>query len=146
MLSLDVKGIMEIIPHRYPFLFIEKVEELEPGKRAIGYKNVSINEQVFQGHFPGEPILPGVIQIEACAQVGAVVILSLDSFKGKTAYFGGINKVKFKKKIVPGDVMRIECVITDMRGPIGRGDGTVTVNGELAMSCELIFVIGAAGQ
>jgi 3-hydroxyacyl-[acyl-carrier-protein] dehydratase len=142
-MDLDIKQIMEIIPHRYPFLFVDRIEGLESGKHAVGYKNVTMNEYFFQGHFPGEPVLPAVIQIEAMAQVGAIIILELEQFKGKVAFFGGINNAKFKRKVVPGDVMKISVEITDMRGPIGRGKGIITVDGKLATSAELIFAIGA---
>ena len=100
---LGIKEIQEIIPHRHPFLLIDCVEELEPGVGAVGYKSVTYNEPFFAGHFPQEPVMPGVLIVEALAQTGAVAILSLEENKGKTAYFGGMNNVKFKKKVVPGD-------------------------------------------
>lgn len=140
--SLNIKEIQEIIPHRYPFLFVDKIEELEPGKRAIGYKNITMNEYFFQGHFPEEPVLPGVIIIEALAQVGAVALLSLEEFKGKIAYFGGINKAKFRRKVVPGDVLKLEVEIIKMKGPAGVGKAIATVNGEKAAIAELTFAVG----
>src|SRR5690554_1498442 len=100
---LGIEEIMEIIPHRYPFLLIDRIVELEPGKRAVGIKNVTMNEYYFQGHFPQEPVMPGVLIIESLAQVGAVAILSLEEYKGKIAFFGGIKNARFKKKLVPGD-------------------------------------------
>ena len=107
-MKLTTKEIMEIIPHRHPFLLIDCIEELEPGVRAVGYKAVTFHEDFFRGHFPQEPVMPGVLIVEALAQVGAVSILSCEQFKGKTAYFGGINNCRFKKKVVPGDVLMLE--------------------------------------
>ena len=130
----STKQIMEIIPHRQPFLLIDTIEEVEEGKRAVGKKCVSYNEPFFAGHFPGEPVMPGVLIIEAMAQVGAVAIL--------TAYFAGINNAKFKNKVLPGDVLELELEIIKEKGPIGIGKGTARVNGKLAASAELTFAIG----
>jgi len=141
-MALGIKEIQEIIPHRYPFLLVDKVEELEPGKRAVGYKNVTINEYFFQGHFPEEPVMPGVLQIEALAQLGAIALLSTDEFKGKIAYFGGINKAKFRRKVVPGDVLKLEIEIVKMKGPAGIGKAIATVDGEKAVECEIMFAVG----
>lgn len=138
---LDIKEIMNIIPHRQPFLFVDRIEELEPGVRAIGYKNVSYNEPYFAGHFPQEPVMPGVLQIEALAQVGAVAILSMEENKGKTAYFGGINSAKFKQKVVPGDILKLECEIIRRKGPIGIGSAKATVNGKVTCIAELTFAV-----
>ncbi|MEG0671792.1 3-hydroxyacyl-ACP dehydratase FabZ [Clostridium sp.] len=140
--SLNIKEIQEIIPHRYPFLFIDKIEELEKGKRAVGYKNITMNEYFFQGHFPQEPVVPGVIIVEALAQVGAVALLSMDEYKGKIAYFGGINKAKFRRKVVPGDVLKLEVEIIKMRSGMGIGSALATVNGEKAVVAELTFAVG----
>lgn len=140
--SLNAKEIMEIIPHRYPFLLVDKIEELETGKRAVGYKNVSMNEYFFQGHFPEEPIMPGVLIIEALAQVGAVAILSKPEFKGRIAYFGGISKARFKEKVIPGDVLKLEVEIIKERGRLGVGSAKASVNGKTAVICELTFAIG----
>lgn len=139
---LGTKEIMEIIPHRHPFLLVDRIEELTPGVSATGYKCVTYNEPFFAGHFPGEPVMPGVLQIEALAQVGAVAILSLEQNKGKTAYFGAINNAKFKKKVVPGDVLKLECEIIKQKGPVGIGRAVATVDGKVAVSAELTFMIG----
>jgi len=139
---LNSNQISEIIPHRYPMLLVDQIEELETGHRAVGIKCVSANEQFFCGHFPEEHVMPGVLIIEALAQTGAVALLSQDSFKGKTAYFAGINKARFKRKVIPGDVLRLEVEITKLRGPVGIGTAKATVNGELACEAELMFAIG----
>lgn len=136
------KEIMEIIPHRTPFLLIDTIEELEPGVRAVGKKCVSFNEPYFAGHFPGNPVMPGVLIIEALAQVGAVALLGLDQWKGKTAYFVGINNAKFKQKVLPGDVLMLETMITKVKGPMGMGEAVASVNGKLVAQAELTFAIG----
>ena len=141
-MKLTTKEIMEIIPHRQPFLLIDTIEELEPGIRAVGKKCVSYNEPYFAGHFPQEPVMPGVLTIEALAQVGAVAILSLEENKGKTAYFGGINKAKFKKKVVPGDTLRMEVSIVKLKKNAGIGQGTAYVDDKVAAQAEFIFMIG----
>ena len=142
MSVLTTKEIMDIIPHRQPFLLIDTIEELEPGKRAVGKKCVSYNEPFFAGHFPGEPVMPGVLILEALAQVGAVAILSCEDFKGKTAYFGAVNSAKFKRKVVPGDVLTLELEIIKQKGPIGVGSALAYVDGKAAVVAELTFAIG----
>ena len=127
---LDINEIMKIIPQREPFLMIDKVEELNPGESCIAYKNVCINEPHFRGHFPGQPIMPGVLIVEALAQTGAVAILSLPENKGKNALFGGIDKLRFKKQVVPGDVLKLEVKIIKQKGPVGIGEATATVDGK----------------
>ena len=139
--KLDIKEIQKIIPHRYPFLLIDKIEKLEEGKSAVGYKNVTMNEYFFQGHFPTEPVMPGVLIIEALAQVGAVVILSKPENAGKIAYFGGINKAKFRRKVVPGDTLRLEVEITKVRGNVGIGIAIAYIESKVAAQAELIFAI-----
>ena len=136
------KEIMDIIPHRYPFLLIDSIEELEPGVRAVGRKCVTMNEPYFQGHFPGNPVMPGVLIIEALAQVGAVAILSQPEWKGRTAYFAGIDKAKFRQKVMPGDVLHLETTIYKVKGPVGVGKAVAAVNGKIAAQAELTFAIG----
>lgn len=133
---------MEIIPHRHPFLLIDTIEELEVGVRAVGKKCVSANEPFFVGHFPGNPVMPGVLIIEALAQVGAVAMLSQPEWKGKTAYFAGINNARFREKVLPGDVLMLETTIIKVKGPVGVGKAVATVNGKKAAEAELTFAIG----
>ena len=142
MSVLNTAEIMEILPHRHPFLLIDTVEELESGVRAVAKKAVSFNEPYFAGHFPGNPVMPGVLIIEALAQTGAVAILSHTEWKGKTAYFAGINHAKFKQKVVPGDVLTLETEIIKVKGPIGIGKATAYVDGKTACIAELTFAIG----
>ncbi|MDP4177557.1 MAG: 3-hydroxyacyl-ACP dehydratase FabZ [Bacillota bacterium] len=139
---LNIKEIQDILPHRYPFLLIDKIESLEPGQKAVGYKNVTFNEYFFQGHFPGTPVMPGVLIIEALAQVGAVTMLSIDEFKGKIGYFTGIDKAKFRRKVFPGDTLKLEVEIIKRRGAMGVGKAIATVEGEKAAEAELSFYIG----
>ncbi len=141
MNTYNINDIMNLIPHRQPFLFVDKVEITEEGKAGTGYKLVTINEPFFQGHFPGNPVMPGVIIIETMAQVGAVILLARDDFKGKTPYFAGINKFRFKKKVQPGDVLKMDVEIIKLRGAIGIGQGTAYVDGEVAAEGEFLFAI-----
>lgn len=141
-ISLNIKEIQEIIPHRYPFLFVDSIESLEPLKRAVGYKNVTMNEYFFQGHFPQEPVLPGVIIIEALAQVGAIALLYDEKFRGKIAYFGGIKNARFREKVVPGDRLRLEVEIIKMKGPMGIGQATAKVGDKVVCQAELTFAVG----
>lgn len=141
MALLTAKEIMEIIPHRQPMMLLDTVEELTPGIRAVAKKCVSYNEPYFQGHFPGEPVMPGVLIVEALAQTGAVAILSLEENKGKTAYFAAMQSVRFKKKVVPGDVLMLETEIIKQKGPMGIGKATATVDGKVAVQAELTFAI-----
>lgn len=143
-MKLSTKEIMEIIPHRQPFLLIDTIEELEPGVRAVGRKCVTYNEPFFGGHFPQEPVMPGVLIVEALAQTGAVAILSKPENRGKIAYFGAINNAKFKTKVVPGDVLSLEIEIIKEKGPIGVGRAkAVNQDGKTAVLAELTFAVGA---
>ncbi|HEX3015719.1 MAG TPA: 3-hydroxyacyl-ACP dehydratase FabZ [Desulfobacteria bacterium] len=131
--------IQAIIPHRYPFLLVDRILELEPGKRAVGIKNVTANEQFFQGHFPGNPVMPGVLMVEALAQVGAVAVLTMAENRGKIALFRGIDKVKFRRQVVPGDQLRLEVELTKVRSRIGYGIGRAYVEDQLAVEGEITF-------
>ena len=133
--------ILEIIPHRQPFMLIDTIEEMEPGIKAVAKKCVTYNEPFFNGHFPNEPVMPGVLIVEALAQTGAVAILSLEENKGKTAYFAAINSAKFKRKVIPGDVLMLETEIIKCKGPMGIGKATATVDGKVAVQAELTFAI-----
>lgn len=142
MSIMNTQQIMDILPHRSPFLLIDTVEELEPGVKCVAKKNVTMNEQHFMGHFPENPVMPGVLIIEALAQTGAVAILCQDEWKGKTAYFAGINNAKFKQKVVPGDTLELTTEIIKVKGPIGVGKAVARVNGKVACMAELTFAIG----
>ncbi|MBX9136199.1 MULTISPECIES: 3-hydroxyacyl-ACP dehydratase FabZ [unclassified Clostridium] len=138
---MDIKEIMNIIPHRYPFLLIDKVIKIEENK-ITAIKNVTANEYYFQGHFPTEPVMPGVLIIESLAQAGAVALLSKDEFKGKIAYFAGINNAKFRRKVVPGDTLRLEVELTKIRGKAGVGYGIAYVDDKKVCEGELTFMVG----
>lgn len=138
---LNNKEIQNIIPHRYPFLLIDKVIEIEPGKRAVGIKNVTANEPFFPGHFPGNPIMPGVLIVEAMAQVGAVAVLGTEENKGKLAVFTGIDKMRFKKQVLPGYALRMEVELTAMKRGVGKAKASAFVEDKLAASGELMFAI-----
>lgn len=146
MSLLNASQIMEIIPHRQPFMLLDTIEELEPGKRAAARKCISYNEPYFAGHFPKEPVMPGVLIIEAMAQAGAVAMLSMPEMKGKTAYFAGIQSARFKQKVIPGDVLELEVEMIKVKGPVGIGKGTATVRGKLAASAEIMFAIGSGAD
>ena len=138
---LNSEDIKRIIPHRYPFLLIDRVTEMVEGERAVGYKNVSANEYYFQGHFPQEMVMPGVLILESLAQVGAVAILAQKENQGKLAYFGGINRAVFKRKVVPGDCLKLDVEIIKRKGSFGLGRGIATVDGKIAAKAELLFAL-----
>src|SRR5690625_3340719 len=138
---LDVQQIKEIITHRYPFLLVDKVTEIEADKRVVGLKNVSANEPFFSGHFPDYPVMPGVLILEALAQVGAVAVLNMEQNKGKIGFLAGVDKCRFKRQVTPGDQLRLEVEIVRMKGPIGKGKGIATVDGEIACEAEITFAI-----
>lgn len=139
---LGIKEIQEIIPHRHPFLLVDCIEELVPGERAVGYKAVSYDEPYFAGHFPGEPVMPGVLIIEALAQTGAVAILAEEKNRGKTAYFGGVSNARFRRKVVPGDRLKLCCEIEKVKGPVGKGKAVAYVEDQKAVEAELTFILG----
>lgn len=140
--TLEAQEIQAILPHRYPMLMVDRVLDLKPGESVVAQKNVSINEQIFQGHFPGNPIFPGVLQIEAMAQAGAIALLSMPDFKGKTAYLGGIKKAKFRHMVRPGDVLRIEVTLEKLIDNAGLGKGKIYVGENMVSSADLVFAIG----
>ncbi|MCM1084652.1 MAG: 3-hydroxyacyl-ACP dehydratase FabZ [Clostridium sp.] len=140
-MELNSNQIQEILPHRYPFQLVDRVTDYEPGKWAKGVKCVSVNEMQFLGHFPQQHVMPGVLVVEALAQVGAIAILTEEENKGKIVFFGGIKNARFKKQIVPGDVIEMECELTERKGPVGYGKATAKVDGKVAVIAELTFAI-----
>lgn len=142
MSIMDINEIKKILPHRYPFLLIDRVEDLVAGERVVCKKNVAANEEFFNGHFPNEPVMPGVLMVEALAQAGAIVLLSLPEFQGKIVYLGGMDKVKFRSKIIPGDTLMLEVEILKLRNGAGIGKGIATVEGKKAVEAQLTFMIG----
>ena len=138
---VDAEGIQRILPHRYPFLLVDRVVELVPPHRAVGIKQVTVNEPFFQGHFPGYPVMPGVLIIEALAQVGGVAVLSSEEYRDKLALFAGIDNVRFKRQVRPGDTLRLEVELRQIRRGVGMGSGTATVEGELACRADIMFAL-----
>lgn len=140
--ELDVVEIQKILPHRYPMLLVDRVLDYVSGEKVIAKKNVSVNEAFFQGHFPGNPVMPGVLIVEAMAQAGAIALLTVPEFQGKTAYFGGMNKVKFRQMVKPGDTLTLEVTLDKVRGHAGLGHGEAYVEGKKVCSGDLTFMIG----
>lgn len=141
-MQLDSNQIQKILPHRWPFQMVDRITDCEPGKSAKGIKCVSVNEAQFCGHFPQYHVMPGVLIIEALAQVGAVALLTMDEFKGKTVFFGGIRNARFKQQVRPGDVLVLECELIKLRGSVGIGKGVATVDGKVAAMGEFTFAVG----
>jgi 3-hydroxyacyl-[acyl-carrier-protein] dehydratase len=139
---LDSVAIQKILPHRFPFLLVDRVIELEVGKRAVGIKNVSINEHFFQGHFPQYPVMPGVLIVEALAQTGGIALGTMDEYKGRIAFFAGIDNVRFKRQVKPGDTLRLEVELTQLRRSIGTASALATVDGEVACKGDIMFALG----
>lgn len=140
---MEIQEIMKILPHRYPFLLIDRITELIPGHKAVGIKNISCNEPYFPGHFPGQPVMPGVLMIEAMAQVGACAVLSEPIYKGYIAYLAGVDRVRFKRQAFPGDVLEITTELVNMKNNIGKGKGRVSTNGNLVCQGEFLFALSA---
>lgn len=140
-LPLEATDIMRILPHRYPFLMVDRIVELEPGRRAVGIKAVTVNEPQFTGHFPGRPIMPGVLMVEALAQTAGVAVMTLDEYRGKLGLFAGIDDCRFRRMVVPGDVLRLEVTVEKLRGMFGRLRGVATVEGEIAVEATLSIII-----
>jgi 3-hydroxyacyl-[acyl-carrier-protein] dehydratase len=140
-LPLEAADIMRLIPHRYPFLMVDRVVELTPGERAVGIKQVTANEPQFTGHFPGRPIMPGVLMVEALAQTAGVAVMTLDEYRGKLGLFAGIDECRFRRMVVPGDTLRLEVTVEKLRGMFGRVKGVATVDGEVAVEAVLSIII-----
>lgn len=140
-MTFNSNEIMEILPHRYPFQLVDRITECEPGVLAKGRKCVTVNEQLFCGHFPQRHVMPGVLILEAMAQVGAVAILTQEENKGKVVLFGGVKNARFRRQVVPGDVLEMECELIARRGPVGIGKAVARVEGKVAATAELTFAI-----
>ncbi|HTE87067.1 MAG TPA: 3-hydroxyacyl-ACP dehydratase FabZ [Dehalococcoidia bacterium] len=145
-MTWDSARILATLPHRYPFLLVDRVLEVEAGRRAVGLKNVSLNDWFFQGHFPGRPIMPGVLIIEALAQLVAIALLTETGNEGQIPYFAGIDACRFRRPVVPGDVLRLEAELTRARARVGKGHGRATVDGQLVAEADMLFALGPANE
>ena len=143
-MELDARQVQEILPHRYPFLLVDRISECEPGVSAVGIKCVTINEPFFQGHFPQYPVMPGVLILEALAQVGGVAVLSLPENRGRLAFLAGVKNARFKRQVVPGDVLELCCELTAQRAGVGFGTAVARVGGKIAAQAELMFALEAS--
>ncbi len=143
---LSAQEVQKILPHRYPFLLVDRIEEVVPGEKAVGLKNVTVNEPFFRGHFPGEPIMPGVLILEALAQVGAVAVLSREEFRGRLVLFRGIDRCRFRGTVRPGDTLRLEVELVSFKGVVGKGKGRALVEGKVVASGELVFALAREGD
>jgi 3-hydroxyacyl-[acyl-carrier-protein] dehydratase len=144
VIVVDIREIQRVLPHRYPFLLVDRIIELEPGRRARGIKNVTINEPFFAGHFPGYPVMPGVLVLEALAQVGACALLSQEEWQDRLAYLAGVDRMRFKRMVVPGDQLVLEVELVKLKGLIGKARGRATVEGELVAAGEFMFALESA--
>jgi 3-hydroxyacyl-[acyl-carrier-protein] dehydratase len=140
-LPLEAADIMRILPHRYPFLLVDRIVELEPGRRVVGIKQVTANEPQFTGHFPGRPIMPGVLMVEALAQTAGVGVMTLEEYRGKLGLFAGIDECRFRRMVVPGDTLRLEVTVEKLRGMFGRVKAVASVDGEVAVEATLSIII-----
>ncbi|HSW09491.1 MAG TPA: 3-hydroxyacyl-ACP dehydratase FabZ [Bacillota bacterium] len=138
---MDADAICKVLPHRYPFLLVDRVVELEPGQRAVGLKNVTINEPFFAGHFPGKPVMPGVLIVEAMAQLGAIALLAVPENRGKLGLLAGLDRVRFRRMVKPGDSLRLQVEVLQRRGSMGRAAGTAEVEGQVAATAEILFAL-----
>lgn len=139
---MDIRQVLDVLPHRYPFLLVDRVLELEPGRRAVGVKNVTINEPFFQGHFPGYPVMPGVLIVEALAQLTGIALLNMDEYRGRLGFFAGMDGVRFREQVRPGDVLRLEVELLRVRGSMAKAKGVATVDGKVAAEGEILLAIG----